>query len=446
MTLTDAALRRAPEGGTLREDGLEFRFFEAGKAGVRFIGRVRGTNQRIAISLGRYPTMSLKAAREMREAHRRLCVQGIDPRHVRQESAEAQQRLVADLVEQYLATLADNRQRTVTDKRATLNQALSGWAKRPISTITKGDIARLLDDYAQKPAARRKVFSYLSHFLRWCLDRDLIDHNPCRDIRPPKPVAARERVLTDDEIAALMAAGNSAWGTMLQLVLLTGQRGGEVCKMRTREIDLSSRTWTIPAATMKQGRAHVVPLSSAAADIIASEMSKRPNEWGPYLFGVGSKGDKPYNGRSNGMEEVLKLTSTAGWYGHDCRRTAITLMQRLGIAREVRQRVTGHAAPRDGAASYEHHRFDNEARRAVERLGRVDKPATGGFPGGRGRDSRLNSGMEIGVDPRAADGRGVVLFRTLRGVGQPARRQARPGPPRRGRRHLLDRAHRRAMA
>jgi hypothetical protein len=34
--------------------------------------------------------------------------------------------------------------------------------------------------------------------------------------------------------------------------------------------------------------------------------------------------------------------------------------------------------------------------------------------------------MEIGVDPRTADGRGVVLLRTLHGIGQPARRQARP--------------------
>lgn len=368
MTLTDVALRKAVDGQILREGGLEFRFFDEGKAGVRFVGRVRGTNQRIAISLGRYPTLTLRAAREMREAHRRLCAQGIDPRHARQETAEAQQRLVADLLEQYLGTLTDNRPRTVTDKRSTLGQALDGWKKRAISSITRADVARLLDDYARKPAARRKVFSYVSHFLRWCQDRDLIDHNPCRDIRPPKPVAARERVLADDEIAALMKVKGSVWGTMLQLVLLTGQRGGEVCKMRISEIDLAARTWTIPAATMKQGRTHVVPLSATAADIIGREISERPEGWGPYLFGVGSRGDKPYNGRSNGMEEVLKLTGTTGWYGHDCRRTAITLMQRLGIAREVRQRVTGHAAPRDGAASYERHRFDDEARRAVERL------------------------------------------------------------------------------
>ncbi|NBS43710.1 MAG: hypothetical protein EBT34_08270 [Acetobacteraceae bacterium] len=44
------------------------------------------------------------------------------------------------------------------------------------------------------------------------------------------------------------------------------------------------------------------------------------------------------------------------------------LMQKLGIAREVRMRVTGHAPPRDGAASYEHHGFEREAFTMVEKL------------------------------------------------------------------------------
>lgn len=214
---------------------------------------------------------------------------------------------MAELLAQYLDTLTDNRPRTIADKRSALGQALEGWKKRVVSSITRADVARLLDDYARKPAARRKVFSYVSHFLRWCQDRDLIDHNPCRDIRPPKPVAARERVLTDAEIAALMKVTGSVWGTMLQIMLLTGQRGGEVCRMRISEINLTARTWTIPAATMKQGRTHVVPLSATAADIIGREIGARPEGWGSYLFGVGSRGDKPYNGRSNGMEEVLKV-------------------------------------------------------------------------------------------------------------------------------------------
>ncbi len=368
MPLTDIALRKATKGQILRDNGLEFRFFEDGKAGVRFVGRIRGSNQRVAISLGRYPGLSLQAARKLGEGHRRLCEEGSDPRHARQEKAAQDQKLVGLLLDEYLGTLTDNRPRTVADKRSTLQTALKGLKDRPIKKVTKGDIARLLDTYAQKPAARRKLFSYLSHFLGWCQDRDLVADNVCRQIKAPKAVEAKERVLSEAEIAALINVGGSVWATMLKLILLTGQRGGEVCKMRLEELDLTAGVWTVPAATMKQGRAHRVPLSAAAIAILRARLEKLDDGWGPYVFGAGSRGVKPYNGRSNGMEEVHRLTQTAGWSGHDCRRTAITLMQKLGISREVRMRVTGHAQPRDGASSYEHYDFDKEAFAAVERL------------------------------------------------------------------------------
>ena len=51
MPLTDIALRKATSGQVLRENGLEFRFYEDGKAGVRFVGRVRGTNGRVGVMI-----------------------------------------------------------------------------------------------------------------------------------------------------------------------------------------------------------------------------------------------------------------------------------------------------------------------------------------------------------------------------------------------------------
>jgi len=68
------------------------------------------------------------------------------------------------------------------------------------------------------------------------------------------------------------------------------------------------------------------------------------------------------------LDGCAHLLRKQEWAGHDCRRTAVTLMQKLGIVQEVRMRVTGHAPPRDGAASYEHHGFEREAYAAVEKL------------------------------------------------------------------------------
>lgn len=366
--LTDTNLRSAKKGSIFREDGLEFRFFANGQAGVRYVGRLAGTNARLAFPLGRYPSLSLKAARVAGEKARADCQRGIDPRHAIHAKAQAQGLLLGQILQEYLKSRAGDRPTTRKDKTNTLCPALAGWKKRPIGSVTKGEVARLLDTYNDRPASKRKLHAYLNHFFEWAVERELIENNPCYRLRAPKPVPRRERVLSDEEIGALMRLSGSIWGRMLQIILHTCQRGIEVCKMRRSEINLSERIWKIPAETLKQGRKHVVPLSETAADLIAQEITQRPLGWGEYIFGVGSNGQRPYNGRSNGMEEVLRRTGTAGWAGHDCRRTAVTIMQRLGIPREVRMAVTGQGQARDGASAYEHYGYAKEAKDAVARL------------------------------------------------------------------------------
>lgn len=64
----------------------------------------------------------------------------------------------------------------------------------------------------------------------------------------------------------------------------------------------------------------------------------------------------------------MGLAGTPGWSGSAFRRATVALIQILSTARQVRMRVTGHAPPRDGASSYEHHDFEKEAFAAVEKL------------------------------------------------------------------------------
>jgi integrase len=366
--LTDAILRTAKRGDIHREEGLEFRFFRNGQAGVRYVGRLGGTNARLALPLGRYPELSLKAARVAADKARADCKRGLDPRHALLVQAKTQELRIGQLLEEYLSNQQHNRPTTRKDKTNTLRPALASWKKRPIGTVTKGDVARLLDKYNDRPATKRKLYAYLNHFFEWTIERDLIETNPCYRLRTPKAVPKRTRVLSNHEIKALMGLSGSTWGRMLQISLLTGQRGIEVCKMRRSEISPHERTWRIPPETLKQGRLHVVPLSETALGIILQEMAQRQDGWGDYIFGVGSNGQKAYDGRSNGMKEVLRLTGTSGWSGHTCRHTAITLLQKLGVTREVRRAVTGQGQPRDGASAYEHYGYAKEALEAVERL------------------------------------------------------------------------------
>jgi integrase len=371
MTLTDAALRHAPPGTIVREDGLEFRFFEVGKAGVRYVGRIKGNAKRFALGLGTYPALTLSNARRRRDEAQTAAASGDDPRHVRRNKADAQNRTVGTTLPDYLAHAErENRPSTARDKRNMLNLTLKPLWSLPLNKFGKAEVAMVLDRYAEKPAARRLVFSYLSHFLGWAEERDLLSLNPCRVVRSPRHVAPKERVLAPQEIAAVWAA-QGEWADMVRLMLLTAARGGNVCQMRREDLDLPSQTWIIPAAHFKQGRQHTVPLSDAAVAILQVVADRRPNAWGPFVFGLGSNGLKPFNGRSKAMTALLNATRTSNWSAHDARRTAVTLMQRAGVHKEVRDAITGHSQPRNGALAYERHNFELECRLAVEQLSQI---------------------------------------------------------------------------
>jgi integrase len=90
-------------------------------------------------------------------------------------------------------------------------------------------------------------------------------------------------------------AGASA--RALELVILTAVRSGEALGARWDEIDKASTTWTIPAERMKANRAHRVPLSARALDIIAGQEAIRVND---FIF-PGAKHDAPLSNMSLAM-------------------------------------------------------------------------------------------------------------------------------------------------
>src|SRR4029079_1053585 len=99
----------------------------------------------------------------------------------------------------------------------------------------------------------------IKKLLNWALNRGMIDVNPVAGQRMPTKECARDRVLSDDEIERLVYAAKAngyPFGTIYLVLLLTGQRRGEVSAMRWSEIDLQRRLWTIPAARAKNGHAH----------------------------------------------------------------------------------------------------------------------------------------------------------------------------------------------
>ena len=153
---------------------------------------------------------------------------------------------------------------------------VSRWGARRIASIGHADVVQLLrdvqgDDPTSRAAISNKVRTVLSRFFRWAIAEALMltRENPVASTEPRRGEKARSRVLTDMEITAVWKTAD-AWpfGTIVRLLLVTGQRRSEVGGMRWSEVDMEGGTWRIPAERSKSGREHLVPLNGLALAVL----------------------------------------------------------------------------------------------------------------------------------------------------------------------------------
>lgn len=93
----------------------------------------------------------------------------------------------------------------------------------------------------------------------------MIETSPVAALRPPTKEVARDRVLTDEEMIACWHAGASEgfpFEHFIKLLILIGQRRGEVAGMRWSELDLDKGIWTLPAKRAKNATSHIIPLGT----------------------------------------------------------------------------------------------------------------------------------------------------------------------------------------
>jgi integrase len=204
-------------------------------------------------------------------------------------------------------------------------------------------------------------------FLRWCVGRAVLDQSPAEGVPSPTKEIARDRVLSDDELATVILAARRVdddYGGIVELLALTGQRREEVAKLAWEELDLTQRVWTIPKVRTKNAKPHVVQLSDQSIAVLR-RMEKR----GPYVFAV--RGTKPFQDFAVAKRKLDELSKVTGWRLHDLRRTCVSGMARLGIAPHVADKILNHQSGTitGVAAVYQRHEFLRERRDALELWG-----------------------------------------------------------------------------
>jgi integrase len=380
--------------------GLCFRVTATGARSWLIRYRVKGrTGQRYVVP-GPYPTVSLADARQRAREIIAAAKRGEDlPEEERRRAtiaAATTPDMVANVSEEYIRRSLEGRDRApsyISATRRIFDQhVLPRWGDRDIRTINRRDVVALLDGVVDdgKPVLANRVLAAVRAMFGWAVRRGVLEASPATLVERPAAEKPRERTLSADEIATLwphIVALGYPFGPFFQMALATGQRREEVARMRWADIDTDERAWTLSGKQTKARRAHVVPLSPIAWDILMAaqgaarilSMEATGTEAGkdsPYVFTT--SGDRPISGfgkakaRVDAAVEKARLKSGLGplppWTIHDLRRTMASGLGKLGEARFVISRVLNHA---DSSVTgiYDRHAYLAQKRHALEKWG-----------------------------------------------------------------------------
>lgn len=264
--------------------------------------------------------------------------------------------------------------------------------------VRKADILAVLDEVkaAGKLRTANVLLASLKQMFRFALVREIVERNPLDTVTKRDAGGSddgRQRTLADDEIKALAAAVpeanmNARSALAVWLILATGVRVGEAMNATWNNIDVEAKTWHLPET--KNGRDHLIHLSDfALAQIEALAELREVDKDGkplPWVF-PNTAGDGPVCIKSFGkqladrqrtperrMQHRSKRTDSlmlAGgrWTAHDLRRTAATIMARLGVSGDVIDECLNHVIESRVRRTYIRDRRPAEQARAFDALG-----------------------------------------------------------------------------
>lgn len=346
-------------------------------------------------TIGRHGSLTPDQARKRAQELAALVSQGVDPRQQELDAiadqdqadrqVQEQERARRDLAFSRIADLwlahyegeMARRKSSVDMAKLVVNRYLRpALGTLPIPGIGRAELQPILDAIpVHKRGMRRAVFAYASVLWGWALRRGYVDANLLTAMEKPPAPAARERVLSDEELILTWRATQTAplvWGVFFRLLVLTGQRRSEVSDMMWDELDRNAAVWTIPPARAKNGKAHLVPLSGAAVEQI--DLAAGGQVWPKQGYVLTTTSRSAVSGISKakaaldvaitGLNEGAAIDQ---WRLHDLRRTVATGLQRLGVRFEVTEAVLNHVSGAKGgvAGVYQRHDWAAEKRAAL---------------------------------------------------------------------------------
>lgn len=397
MMFTDLMVRKLKpeEGKYVRSEGNGFtvKVMPSGSKTWLYIYIFDG--KRREMNLGSYPEVTLEAARGRFDAARKTVKSGIDPmaENVKAEEVRKQELTFDELAREYIANNVEGQLvelSVYSIKRVLLTSGKKGaiddfkeWRSRKVASITTEEAARLVKEVSlRSAAAARNLIRTARPMFAYGLARGMVPRNPfilgsvksflSKPVQSKLEPTVKNRTFSEEEIRHFWGAlpGLEASLTMknaLRLILLTGQRPGEVLGLHSDEIQ--GNWWTLPKERTKarhdKNRAdHRVFLVPEALALIGNRKG--------YIFESRAKGRGEAAERKpisvNALGHAIYKNRYLGlppWGAHDLRRTCRTCMSDIdGISASAAEAILNHA--REGTKkNYDHHRYERQIETAL---------------------------------------------------------------------------------
>lgn len=340
MRLTDLAIQKLPpppKGQKTYFDDLLHGFgVRVSQGGSKSFVVMYGEKRRLK-TLGRYPSMTLKAARQ--EAMAFIASGNPDS-----STATFSEALMAFLEHCDRTTSP----RTKADYKRLLERY---FPTGRLANRTRTQLLTKLSELAPTPGEQSHAATAFNVFLNWCVANGHIQGNPISGIRGIGRIKKRERLLTDDELKVILRKALNyphPFGQIVALCVLTGQRRSEIASLEWGWID--AKTITLPAHITKNRREHTFPYHDFTKDVLATIPRT-----GPLLF-PGRDKESVWNGWSKAKRMFDPLKQQ--WQIHDLRRFFASKHGQIGTPIHITERLLNHVSGQFAGVAGIYNRYD----------------------------------------------------------------------------------------
>lgn len=327
------------------------------------------------LSLGGYPAVTLKEARDQKNQARALLAKGINPAIVKAEAKQVAQGHAENsfnrIADRFIDKSRKEGKSTATLKKLEwlLEDARADFGAMPINDITPQIVLKTLKtrEKAEQYETARRMRSRIGGVFRYAVASGLCDNDPTFALQGAliRPTVTHRAAITDKATLARYLTALSRYQGQrptviaLWLLMLFAARPGEIRKARWEEFDFEGRVWNVPAERMKMRRPHAVPLCDKALALL-SEL-KELTGWGELLFPAQTSAHKPIS--ENTLNQALRRMGFGPdeATSHGFRSTFSTFANESGLWNP------------DAIEAYSARQDDNAVRRAYNRAAYWDE-------------------------------------------------------------------------